>query len=449
MWVVGFLAMIDNIDQYIVRGASNQIEKVFHVGDFQIGILFSAFIIMNGIATVPASYIGDRWSRTRLMAVTIAVWSVLSALGGAVPAGAFSLLVVLRGLLGFGQATTNPASASLLADYYGIDRRGKAFSLQYCLSYAGLGLGLVIGSLLGTHFGHFGWRLAFFVSIIPGLLIAYLCWNLPEPNRGAADRAHVTGVAEPAVERVAEPLFPGGLSHFTGQMLRGLRDDLRTILRIRTMRYALVGVSNIYFVVTAVATWIPTFYERQFGLTQGKANLAFGALAIVAGIPGTIIGGAISDRFVNRVLGSRVVIPGVCLGTCATLFLLSFIPMPFAPAFALELVGFLVAASSVPALRAGLADAVPAQLRSTGSGAFNVTTIVFGSAAAPLLISAVATAFGGNYRVAFSIVMPIAFTGCIALFAARRHIENDTTAVFEAIASQLAHQTTEPPPDQA
>jgi len=448
MWVVGFLAMIDNIDQYIVRGTSNQIEKVFHVGDFQIGILFSAFIIMNGIATVPASYIGDRWSRTRLMAVTIAVWSVFSALGGVVPAGAFALLVVLRGLLGFGQATTGPASASLLADFYGIDRRGKAFSLQYCLSYIGLGLGLVIGSLFGTHFGHYGWRLAFLVSIIPGLFIAALCWRLAEPKRGSADRAHVTGVAELEVEHETQPLFPGGPRKFTGEMVRGLRDDLRTILRIPTMRYALIGVSNIFFVVTAVSSWMPTFYERQFHLTQGKANLAFGALVVVAGIPGTLLGGALSDRFVHRVLGSRVVIPGVCLGTCAALFLVSFIPMPFAPAFALELIGFLVAASSLPALRAGLADVVPAQQRSTGSGAFNVTSIIFGSAAAPLLTSAVATQFGGNYRVAFAIVMPVAFTGCIALLLARRHIEKDTAAVFDAIAAALQPEKAEVPPDQ-
>ncbi len=365
------------------------------------------------------------------------------------PASTFVLLVVVRGMLGFGQAITNPAGASVLADYYGIERRGKAFSLQYCLSYVGLGLGLVIGSLFGTHFGHFGWRLAFLVSIVPGLVIAWLCFHLPEPKRGAADRAHVTGATEMEVEHVSEPLFPGGIGHFTGQMFRGLRDDMRTILRIPTMRYALIGVSNIFFVVTAVSTWMPTFYERQFGLTQGKANLAFGALAIVAGIPGTLIGGAISDRFVSRVLGSRVVIPGVCLGICATLFLLSFIPMPFAPAFALELLGFLVAASSLPALRAGLADAVPAQLRSTGSGAFNVTSIIFGSAAAPLLTSAVATQFGGNYRVAFSIVMPVAFTGCIALLLARRHIEKDTAAVFEAISVALEQQKAESPPDPA
>jgi hypothetical protein len=55
MWVLGLAVLIDNVDQYIVRGTSNQIEKAFGVGDFQIGILFSAFIVVNGLATMLAS----------------------------------------------------------------------------------------------------------------------------------------------------------------------------------------------------------------------------------------------------------------------------------------------------------------------------------------------------------------------------------------------------------
>jgi MFS family permease len=434
MWVLGFAVMIDNVDQYIVRGTSNQIEKAFGVGDFAIGVLFSAFIVVNGIATMPASYLGDRWNRTKIMAVTISAWSLISALGGVVPAGAFGLLVVLRGALGFGQAVTDPSGSSLLADYYGIERRGKAFSIQQCLNYVGLGLGLAIGSFFGTHFAEYGWRLAFGVSIFPGLLIAYLCWRLPEPSRGTADRSHVTHESGMEVATEHQPLFPEGFSRFVGDMVGGLRADVRTILAIPTMRYALVGVSSILFVVTAVSTWMPTFYERQFHLPEGSANLAFGVLVVVAGIPGTLVGGMMADRWINRFLGARVVIPGVCLMVSGVFFMVSFIPMAFTIVFALQLVAFLIAAASVPALRAGLSDAVPARIRGTGFGAFNVASIVFGAAAAPIVTAAVATRFGGNYRVAFSLLMPITFVGSFFLLAARRHIEKDTAKIFEAVA---------------
>jgi MFS family permease len=447
MWVLGFAVMIDNVDQYIVRGNSNQIEGAFKVGDFQIGVLFSAFIVVNGLATLPASYLGDRWRRTRIMAVSIACWSVVSALGGLVPAGDFGLLLALRGALGFGQAVSDPAGSSLIADYYGIERRGRAFSVQMCLFYVGLGLGLAIGSFFGTHFGHYGWRLAFGVSILPGLAIAIFCWRLPEPRRGLADRAHVTD--EDVFEKGAkgEALFADGVGRFVADMAQGLVADVRTILAIPTMAYALVGVSAILFVVTAVGTWMPTLYERQFHLGQGAANSAFGVLAIAAGIPGTIVGGAIADRWVQRVPGARVVIPGVCTLASGVLFLVSFIPMPFAGAFALQLVAFLFATASVPALRAGLSDAVPAHLRGTGFGAFNLASIIFGSAAAPVVTSGLASAFGGNYRVAFALIMPITLVGALFLLAARRHIEADTAKIFMAVARAVQAASTPQPAD--
>ena len=184
MWVVGLTLFVDGMDQYIVRGSSDQIKAAFGVGDTAIGLLFSAFILVNGIVTLPAGYLADRWNRTRAMAVTIVLWSIISALGGLVPTAAFGLLVLVRSSLGFGQAITDPSGSSVIADYYGTERRGKAFSIQQCLSYVGLGVGLAVGGAIGPLFHGHGWRVAFFVSLFPGLLVAYFCWRLPEPSRG-------------------------------------------------------------------------------------------------------------------------------------------------------------------------------------------------------------------------------------------------------------------------
>ena len=441
MWVVGFTLFVDGMDQYIVRGSSNQIKAAFGVGDTAIGLLFSAFILVNGIVTMPAGYLADRWNRTRAMAVTIALWSVISALGGVVPTTAFGLLVVIRASLGFGQAVTDPSGSSVIADYYGTERRGRAFSIQQCLSYVGLGMGLAIGGALGPLFDGKGWRLAFFVSLFPGLVVAYLCWRLPEPSRGSADRAHVSHSDEMELaDDDGPPLFPHGFRHFLGDMVDGLRRDVGTILRIPTMRYALVGVSTVGFVVTAVATWMPNFYENQLHLTQQAANGTFGALAILGGIPGTIIGGRIADRWVHRFLGARVLIPAVCIVISAALFMVSFIPMAFALVFVIQLAGFLAATACVPALRAGLSDAAPAHVRGAGFGAFNLASVVFGAAAAPLVTSAIAAQFGDNYRTAFLIILPIAFLGAGCLMLARRHIERDAAKVFEAVVLAMAAQ---------
>jgi MFS family permease len=445
MWVVGLTLFVDGMDQYIVRGSSDQIKAAFGVGDTAIGLLFSAFILVNGIVTLPAGYLADRWNRTRAMAATIVAWSVISALGGLVPTAAFGLLVVVRSTLGFGQAITDPSGSSVIADYYGTERRGKAFSIQQCLSYVGLGVGLAVGGAIGPLFHGEGWRVAFFVSLLPGLLVAYLCWRLPEPSRGAADRAHVLGTdaLELAAAGDAPPLFPAGLRRFLVDMAGGLRKDVGTMVRIPTMRYALVGVSTVLFVVTAVATWMPNFYQNQLHLTQQASNATFGALAILGGIPGTLIGGRIADRWVHRFLGARVVIPAVCICTSAALFMVSFVSTTFAVVFVVQLMGFLAATACVPALRAGLSDAAPAHLRGTGFGAFNLASVVFGSAAAPLVTAAIATQFGNNFRTAFLIILPIAFLGAGCLLLARRHIERDAAKVFEAVTTAMAAQQAE------
>jgi MFS family permease len=440
MWVVGFTLFIDGLDQYIVRGDSDQLKAAFGVGDTAIAVLFSAFILVNGVATLPSGYLADRWNRTKAMAVTIVAWSVISAVGGLVPTSAFVLLVIIRGTLGFGQAITDPSGSSVIADFYGLEQRGKAFSIQQCLNYVGLGVGLVIGGALGPLFGGQGWRVAFFVSLIPGLLVAWMCWRLPEPRRGTADRAHVTKSERMEVsDEELGPLFPHGVRVFLRDMVSGLRRDMRVIIGIPTLRFALVGVSTVGFVVTAVGTWMPSFYQNQLGLTQGQATGTFGLLLVLGGIPGTIWGGWVADRWVNRVLGARVVIPAVCMFVSASLFVLSFAPrISHGLVYFFQLLGLLAATASVPALRAGLSDASPAQVRGAGFAAFNLASVVFGAAAAPLVTAAVASQFDNDYRTAFLIVMPIAFVGAACLLLARRHIEQDSAKVFEAVVLAMA-----------
>jgi MFS family permease len=137
-------------------------------------------------------------------------------------------------------------------------------------------------------------------------------------------------------------------------------------------------------------------------------------------------------------MGARVVIPAVCIFISAALFMLSFIPMPFAFVFVLQLLGFMAATACVPPLRAGLSDAAPAQVRGAGFGAFNLASVVFGSAAAPLVTSIVAANFDNNFRTAFLILMPIAFLGAAFLLLARQHIEADAAKVFEAVVTAMA-----------
>lgn len=434
MWVLALVILVDEIDKNIVRGLVNPLKAEFGVGDFAIGVLLSSFIIVNGVITVPAGYLADRWNRTRTMGVTIIAWSVITAIGGLAPS--FALLVVFRSALGFGQAVTEPSAASLIGDYYPVDQRGRAFSVQQVMLLAGAGLGVGIGGTLGESVG---WRWTLLLVSIPGLLVAAFVFRLREPGRGEADRLSMGGQISTEPEP-ARPLFDNGFRAFVADMIQGLKEDMRTIIEIRTMRYALAGVAALLFTITAVAAWLPQYYIRHLGIEEGRAEQVFAVLAIVGGVPGVLLGGRVADRYATKIQGGRLALPAIFLFVGNLFFGTSYLLRSFAPAYALQMVGIFVVTMAIPGLRAGLTDAVPAHLRGAGFGAFNLVAVVFGGAAAPTVVAALSATFDENLRVAFLIVTPFTFLGAIILFRARKFLDEDMQKIFMAVLRAMQEQ---------
>jgi MFS family permease len=425
MWILGLVVMVDQIDQNIVRGVVDQIKADFGVNDAAIGLLLSAFVLVNGLVTVPAGYLADRWNRTRTIGHTVLGWSVITMITAA--AQTFGQLLGLRAMLGFGQAITEPSAASLLSDYYPTSQRGRVFSNQQVMGFVGFGLGIAIGGAVGEALG---WRAAFLVVGPPSIAIGLLAYTLREPSRGHGDRLHAGIETDPhATEKVE--LFEHGFKQFIVDMARGLRDDFRTIWAITTLRYALCGVSALMFTVAGIGAWLPQFHERFSGMTQKQATSAVGALIIFGGIPGVLLGGRIADRFATRVRGARVVIPAYCIFAGNTFLIVSYLRVPTAVSIGLQLLGVFSITMAIPALRAGMADAVPAHLRGAGFGAFNLVSILFGAAAAPLIVGILADQW--NLRVAFLIVSPPVYLGAWILLRARDHLDADATKIFEAV----------------
>ena len=209
------------------------------------------------------------------------------------------------------------------------------------------------------------------------------------------------------------------------------------------MRYALVGVSTVGFVVTAVATWMPTFYQNQLHLTQQASNGTFGALAILGGIPGTLIGGRIADKWVNRFLGARVVIPAVCIVISAALFMVSFIPMAFASSSSCSWPGSSPPRPASPRCGPGSRTRRPPICAAPGSAPSTWPRSSSVRRRRPSSPRPSPPSSAGNYRTAFLIILPIAFLGAACLMLARTHIEQDAAKVFEAVVMAMAAQQAE------
>ena len=124
-------------------------------------------------------------------------------------------------------------------------------------------------------------------------------------------------------------------------------------------------------------------------------------------------------------------IPAYCIWVGNTILIISYTPIPAGLSLFLQLLGIFAVTMAVPALRAGLADAVPAHLRGAGFGAFNLVSIVFGAALAPLLVGVLADIW--NLRVAFLVVSPPVYVGAYILFRARDHLDADAMKIFEAV----------------
>ena len=441
MWVLGLVLFMDEVDKNVVRGMITPLKEEFGVGDLGIGVLLSLALLFNGLITVPAGYLADRWNRSRSIGHTVVGWSVLTA-GGAASVG-FPMLVGMRSALGFGQAITEPSAASLIGDYYPPDKRGRAFSIQQVMLLAGTGVGVGMGGFIGTNFG---WRPALVVVALPGLLVAWLVFRLKEPKRGTADMmaAIGAGTIEHAEAGDHPALFENGFRQFLRDMASGLRADMRVILDIRTMRYALAGVAALLFTVTALAAWLPQYYERHLHMAEGTGEALFTALIIFGGIPGVLIGGRVADRFAQRIQGGRLALPAIFIATGNVLFTAAYTLRSdtysqglVGIVFTLQLIGIFVMTMAIPGLRAGLTDAIPAHLRGAGFGAFNLVAVVCGQAAAPFIVSLISNAFDENLRVAFLACSPLLFLGAAILFRARKFLDEDMNKIMMAVLQAL------------
>jgi sugar phosphate permease len=253
--------------------------------------------------------------------------------------------------------------------------------------------------------------------------------------------------AEDAPADAHVELFEHGIRRFFADMWRGLRQDMRVILAIPTLRYALAGVGALLFTAQAVGAWLAVFHERFSGLTQDQATTAVAALLIIGGVPGLLLGGRVADRYATRIRGARVVIPAYCIAVGVTLFAISYLPMPFPLSFALELLGMFTIWLAIPGLRAGVADAVPAHLRGAGFGAFNIVSVIFGAAASPFVVGQLSQLT--NLRTALLIVTPPVYLGAYALFRARDHLDADAAKIFEAVMVAIQAEQAEAAADAA
>lgn len=446
MICLGGVHLVDWTDQSIIRGIAPVLKDEWSISDFQIGSLTFAFVLINAVATIPAGWLADNMRRTRIIGFTMASWSGLILLSAT--AVNYIHLLLARTVMGVGQAFEDPATTSLMGDYYPPDRRARAFSLQQVALFAGTGLGVTLGGAIATTLG---WRWAFVIVGMPGSLMAFLAFRLPEPVRGGMEAG---GAIQPVPVSAADSAVgPDGVDGsdgevpsrrqrepfkvFAGKMFEDLRAELAFILGIRTMRYILIGVSALLFTVTGVATWLPFYYERYADMSISEATAVTGGVLGVGGIIGTFFGGWLADRFLaERGPATRIHITVVGGGLAMVLFMISFSTPLLGLQILMQFVGMIAGAAAFPGLRAAMLDVVPAQSRGVGASAFALCSVVLGTALAPPLVGLISD-LTGSLVTAFYVTFPPVLVGIGFLYLATKTIAADAGKM---LASMMARQ---------
>jgi len=275
-YVLGVLVVVytfNFIDRQILSILLEPIKRELALSDTQLGLLtgfaFAAFYATLGM---PIARIADRSSRRNLIAISLAVWSAMTALSGL--AMNFWQLLIARIGVGAGEAGCSPAAHSMIADYYPARSRATALGI-----YA---LGIPFGTLFGLYLGGaineaFGWRMAFFIVGAPGLLLALLVrFTVAEPPRGMAEGR--TAVAQ-------QP---------------GIGETLGYLLRKRSFRHLAFGAALTAFVGYGFVAWTPSFLIRSHGLSTTEVGTWLGLIVGIAGGIGISLGGFLADRFGSR-----------------------------------------------------------------------------------------------------------------------------------------------------
>jgi predicted MFS family arabinose efflux permease len=257
------------MDRYLAASVAPAIQKELHVSDAAIGFLGSAFLLVYALAAIPFGLWGDRGARKTVIGVGVAIWSVATLFTGF--ARSFAQLFLSRAVVGIGEAGYYPAGTSLMSDYFPKDQRSRVMAIWGAGATVGIAVGYAGGGIVAEKIG---WRPAFFFAAAPGLIFATLAFTLREPLRGAVEQ---TGQA---VAKTADATARKFLE----------------LLKIPTLRATIIAQTLLYFVLASNAFWLPTYLQRRFELTSGRAGILSGGVIVAGGLIGILAGGWISDR---------------------------------------------------------------------------------------------------------------------------------------------------------
>jgi MFS family permease len=432
LYVLLLLAAI-NVFSYVDRAALSlvlpAVKKDLDLSDTALGLISGLpFALCYSVCSIPAAWLADRWSRRNLMSLGLAFWSAMTALSAAATTGL--QLAGARLLLGAGESPGLPTSASLVADLFGGQRRAAAYAVLAASSNLGVLLGFPV---VAWALHAFGWRAAFLVAGVPGLVLALVLYlTVSEPARrtttGAIPSSNATtsrGTAVTSISNATTSPSPATFKH-TLSFLAGSRAYLFILIA-----GALVTVN-----VGSMLAWAPTFLTRVHGLTPGGIGMYFGTMRGTVGLLSAVSAGLLVNALAKRNELWRVWLPAcaeLLLFPVDALFLLAHSPLGWKVGLALDAALNAIIVATTYTLFVSVARA---RMRATSTAIYFIVCSLVGLAGGPALVGVLNDWLGvssGDAAIRYSMLVTAfaAVGAALATLVASRYWQHDLARTWE------------------
>ena len=286
-YTLGILTLVytfNFIDRQLLSILQEAIKTELLLTDAQLGLLTGfAFAMFYVTAGVPIARLADRSNRRNIVAASVGLWSFMTAISGFVQN--YAQLLLARIGVGIGEAGGSPPSHSIVSDIFPKEQRASALSFYS----TGVNLGIMFGFLFGGWLNEFfGWRAAFLVIGVPGIILAGIVFaTVPEPIRGLLENKKASDAQVPFSEVVAG------------------------LWQRKTFRHMAFACGLNAFAGYGTVNWAASFFIRSHGMTTGELGTWLALSTGLVGAIGIFAGGFLGDKLGARDTRWYLWVPGL------------------------------------------------------------------------------------------------------------------------------------------
>jgi predicted MFS family arabinose efflux permease len=292
LFILFVVYSINFMDRQILAILAQAIKQDLDLSDTQVGLLYGlAFALVFAVSGIPLARYADRGNRVRVINWCLVVFAAMTAACGL--ATAYWHLVLARFGVAVGESGTGPPSHAIIADLYPVEKRSTAMAFFAI----GPSIGMLLAFSLGGWVGQaWGWRTAFVVTGLVGLVVAVPCFVL---------------LREPRTQPRLAPPRPLGAS-------------LSALFASRSLRHVFAGATIFSAAVFSIVGWLPSLLVRS-GYSVGEAGTTLALVFGVGGAAGTLLGGALADGLGRRDAAWRLRVVALVLVLMAPAFAVAFL----------------------------------------------------------------------------------------------------------------------------